>query len=198
MLHVRRRGTRWVRYGLIATLATAGCDDTKNTRPGDGPGDQPAAAGLRLEETEITAVLGEEGLDVGLLLHRTTSGAAAGKVQVRLEKLGQVEPVAVVETDFTASAAATPVKLRLPAVEGLSAATPEAAAAFVVRYRVEWEGTPLFGRRSLFAAIKLAEAQLLERYLPGRHPRLCAAADAGSGHGGGPDRRTGHRVAGPG
>jgi hypothetical protein len=160
MLHIRRRGTRWIRYGLVAALATAGCDDTK-TQPTEGPGDQPAAAGLRLEEAEITAVLGEGGLDVGLVLHRTSPGLASGKVQVRLEKLGQVEPVAVVETDFTASGAATPVQVRLPAVEGLGVATPEAAAGYVVRYRIEWDGTPLFGRRSLFAAIKLAEAQLL-------------------------------------
>lgn len=161
MSRIRRRGTRWSRYGLIATLTVAGCDDPKTSNPGDGPGDRPSAAGLELQEREITAVVGDNGLNVDLILHRTSSGVAAGKVEIRIEKLGQVEPVAVSQVDFTAEGAQTAVHLQLPAVEGLSPATPEATAAFVIKYRVDWDGTPLFGRRSLFAAVKLAETQVL-------------------------------------
>ncbi|MEZ4467367.1 MAG: hypothetical protein R3F43_23710, partial [bacterium] len=160
---IRRRGTRFIRYSLIAAMALTGCDDGTSTRtpPTDGPGDQPAVAGLSLDETQIAAVLGERDLNVRLSLHRTRAGQAAGTVHVQLERLGDEAVLAQAEVPFTADAADVPVDLSMALPEGLDAADPSAPASYVLRYRVEWDGAPIWGRRSLFAAVQLAETQLL-------------------------------------
>ncbi|MCA9526678.1 MAG: hypothetical protein KC549_10340, partial [Myxococcales bacterium] len=160
---IRRRGTRFIRYGLIAAMALTGCDDGTSTRtpPTDGPGDQPAVAGLSLDETQISATLGERDLSVRLNLHRTRDGRATGTVRVSLEKLGEVGAIAQGEVAFEADDADVPVDLTMALPAGLEATDPSATASYVLRYRVEWDGAPIWGRRSLFAAVRLAETQLL-------------------------------------
>ncbi|MCA9546373.1 MAG: hypothetical protein KC613_18335, partial [Myxococcales bacterium] len=152
---------RWITWGLAGAMALGGCDDGKKTPPTDGPGDNPATAGLRLDEAQIAATPRSGGLDVRVLLQRTGAADAAGTVTVSLHRLGEEAALAIGSADFLANQDTAAVDVGLTLAEDLGLADPSSLAGFVLRYRVSWDGAPLWGRRSLFAAAKLAEAQLL-------------------------------------
>lgn len=157
----RRRAALLLPMGL--SLLTFGCGDSDNPSPGGGPPEEvperPVTAGLMLTEAEISARIEGETLKVNLPLRRTSGGRAAGVAQVRLTALDGGEAITLGEAPFDFDAESDQVEVSLPWSE---APTAEAElAGFVIQYRVDWSGSPLWGRRSLFAAWRLTEAQLL-------------------------------------
>jgi hypothetical protein len=145
----------------LTALALGGCDGNDVPPLNDGPNDNLATAGLRLTEADIRATLGAGELAVNLVLERTGGAEAGGTVRVTLEKLGEALPVSQAESAFMTRGDRTAVAVRLPLMTPPDPANPADMANFVLRYRVEWDGAPLWGRRSLFAAVQLAETQLL-------------------------------------
>lgn len=158
----RRLGRRTGLPLLIAALAATGCDSSSGpSQPGDGPGDNPEVAGLRLSEQEIRAQIAGNEVAVSFVLHRAGSGSGRGTVWAGLYRIGEDAALAEANTPFVLDAAAVTVPVSLPFAEAFDAAAPATLADYVVRYRVQWDGAPVWGRRSLFAAYDLAEARLL-------------------------------------
>ncbi|MFN3201501.1 MAG: alpha-2-macroglobulin family protein [Bradymonadia bacterium] len=159
---------------LGLTALAIGCGDADNTNRGgeNPPVEQPeqhTVAGLRIDEGEIKARIDGDALKVALKLHRTSDGIAEGTAKIVLSEL--VTPEAEGDTDleqtvaegeapFTIDADSGTVEISIP-WSGAPSAEAE-LASYVLQYRVDWSaGSPLWGKRSLFAAWKLTEAQLL-------------------------------------
>lgn len=159
MARVRTNWRLW-QLGLLA-LALAACDSNTQAASTEGPNDNVSTAGLRLDEAHIASTLSDNQLNVRLVLERSGSAAAAGTVQIVLERLGEEAPVAQGEAAFMARDARTEVPVTIPLMTPPDPANPADLANYVLRYRVTWDGAPLWGRRSLWASVRLAEAQLL-------------------------------------
>ena len=121
--------------------------------------DRIAASALSMQETDILAVPDGAQTRVRFLLQRHGNDTLSGRISVELIRLEDAAVVTESDAPFELDARTKAVDVRLD--YQISEDHPEILAGYVLRYRVEWSGDPLYGRRSVFAALDVTETQLL-------------------------------------
>ncbi len=127
----------------------------------DGGPDRTETGALSLRETDIRAEVGKDATRLTVVLRHTGEKALAGEVRVELHALEGGATIAEASAPFRAEEDRTEVELALSFGDVEAAEDPARLGAWVIDYEVVWPTDALFGRRSLFAAQKQVELQVL-------------------------------------
>ncbi|HUU00531.1 MAG TPA: MG2 domain-containing protein [Myxococcota bacterium] len=145
----------WILFlSMLSGALVASCLERKI----DVGGEVTATAGLRIDESRMTARLESNRLTFDLVLQRTQARIFEGALQVELLDLDgnsygvrhAVFNLGRDEKGYSFTFAS------LPGVSGLSD-----LGGYLFAYKVNWEGHELFGTRSAFTALEKIEAQVM-------------------------------------
>ena len=155
----------WLRHlthaSLAATVCVAGCGPEAADEPFIPAMDRPTVSGLSIDEAAISARLDDDSAQVRFELRRTGGAEASGQLHAELRDLETDTVIHRAQAPFSTDGETTAVEVTLTAAEGFPLSAPHRLARYAIDYRVDWAGSALTGHRSLFAAFRLAETQLL-------------------------------------